>query len=65
MQTVGKFLGMVRVWRDDDTWKWAAFDATAPDGAKFGSLYQSGDAHVILVQHSDKHGEFIHGAVPA
>jgi hypothetical protein len=31
MQTVGKFLGMVRVWRDGEQWKWVPVGQWAPE----------------------------------
>jgi hypothetical protein len=42
MQTVGKFLGMLRVWRDGEQWKWVPVGQWAPEEAIIASTPPSG-----------------------
>ena len=63
MHTVGKFLGMVRVWRDGDQWKWVPVGKWAPEDAVIAKRYRDNDGDVILLERSDAQGEFVRGAV--
>ena len=64
MQSNAKFLGMVRVWKDGDEWKWAPIGKWAAEGAITAKRYRGPDGDVIYVEHGDN-GEYIRGAVKA
>jgi hypothetical protein len=57
-----KFLGMVRVWREGDLWKWVPADSPAPENAVLGERLQTDDEEVIYILRDDG-GDFIRGAV--
>ena len=63
MQSTPKFLGNVHIWKDGDVWRWVPEGTPAPSNAILGKRYGGDGDVVIYVEHSDKHGEFIRGAV--
>jgi hypothetical protein len=62
MNTAGKFLGMARVWRDGDQWKWVPVGKWAPEDAVIAKRYRVDGEDVIAVEHGGD-GEFVRGAV--
>lgn len=62
MQREAKLLGMVRVWREGDAYKWAAADNPAPENAVLGERLQTDDGEVLYIERTGS-GEFIRGAV--
>jgi hypothetical protein len=56
------FAGRVRVWKVCGQWTWCPEAEAAPLGAKIANRYL-GDPDVIHLMHSERHGEYIRGAV--
>ena len=62
MQTVGKFLGMVRVWRDGEQWKWVPVGQWAPEEAVIAKRYKVDGEEIIAIENGG-YGQFVRGAV--
>jgi hypothetical protein len=62
MQCEAKLLGMVRVWREGDVYKWVPVGRWAPDSAELAKRLQTGDEEVLYIERTGS-GEFIRGAV--
>ena len=62
MSSDDKFLGMVRVWRDGEEWRWLPVGKWAPEDAVIAKRYRVDGEDVISIEHGAS-GEFIRGAV--
>jgi hypothetical protein len=62
MQKPAKFLGMVRVWKDGDQWKYVPAGKWAPEHAELAKRYRAGDEEIISIERRGS-GEFVRGAV--
>jgi hypothetical protein len=58
-----KFLGMVRVWREGDLYKWVPADQRAPEHAELAMRLRTDDEEVIYILRGDGGGDFNRGAV--
>src|SRR5688572_32040747 len=57
-----KLLGMVRVWREGDLYKWVPADQRAPEHAELATQLRTDDEEVIYINRGHG-GDFIRGAV--
>jgi hypothetical protein len=62
MQCEAKFLGMVRIWRDGEQYKWVPVGKWAPEHAELAKRLQTGAEEVLYIDRGAA-GEFIRGAV--
>jgi hypothetical protein len=61
MHFCAKSLGMVRVWREGDDYKWVPVGKWAPENADLAKRLQTGDEDVLYIDRAA--GGFIHRAV--
>jgi hypothetical protein len=62
MQTPSRFLGMVRVWRDGEQWKWVPVGQWAPVEAVIAKRYRADGEEIIAIEDGGAR-EFVRGAV--
>ena len=62
MHSSAKFLGLVRVWRDGEQYKWVPAGQWAPEHAELAKRLREGDEDVLWIERTGA-GEFIRGAV--
>ena len=65
MQSPAKFLGYVRVWKQDDQWRWCDVGECAPEDAELGDRYRGPDGEDVIYVKRGGEGEYVRGAVKA
>jgi hypothetical protein len=62
MQRQTKLLGMVRVWREGDIYRWVPVGKWAPANAELPKRLRTDDEEILYIERTGS-GEFIGGAV--
>jgi hypothetical protein len=58
--TNAKFLGMVRVWKDGEQWRWVPVGKWAPEHAEIAKRFRADGEEVLYIERGAS-GEFVRG----